>query len=1402
MSKIPSKIFHDQSNLQFLYLSRNRLTYLDENTFNSLQNLQTLDLSHNLLKSIHQNTFNYLKKLSELYLFDNKFESVNSNLFKNLKCLNELCLFDKNIIYYPRISIDNFQVNKNNFNLIVGKTFRNNSIGTEYIIKNNSLNSIKLIGDKKWRNFQHNFEWNNIHSKLSVLIGANGTGKTNCLKLIYLSINQKNKMYCDEKYFVCKYFSIIDYSNQEYLYKELDEFDKSIILKSDVLKNVKIAKDFIDYLYDSINYFCLIQYFDFLLIDGYDINEINKHLQSNEFRFKFSQLKCKQRQNQQEFFLKDIFKNGSYYMDKLNFDIEYYLNDENQTFKLSNGEHFRLLILLWKFHAEKKQLQNMSKDEYGYQLQTPINSKLRIQLLDQVDNFMDHDLLKEFFELITSNKFAYLNYQIIISSQNLTSFSYIDHTYIYSISKTNDDKCVINNFNNKQQALLMLSNHKLMSSNMPSKIVLIENESLLKFFNMLKYYLTKRGYFSTNKDSNEYNLLFLLTKISEDQKNITVFRLIKKFIELDETNQFYCLVENTYKFTDLKCKKSNVQRLMRYSLENYIYDPLNIFLYLFVKSRNELSMIEFHIDNLLVKDIYDLFQLSKDNMIRLIQIIVDHFSDLFIKEMKNSKLTISYNMINEKVQIKFVYDIEYFKKKHNTDRCFYIIYPKLFIEMKGIDVKLIFLKLFPCLPQDINTFIEFLRNEIFESSKLKSDRFLSMANCFRFLPYDLIQNFKNIQHVSHHTKQIDSSEDKDDDFDFTIYNEKNILNAIEYLHDKLNYIKLNNLNEMYSIINFFKLNLNNMFKLILNHINKYNKKEDEMNRSIKSVLNENITDFEKMDNIISILERYSNSNNLKNNNKDELPKRFYSILDIYNYFFDLGHNLNIYNRHHKLNKIHQFDNEEYICECIFDILKSFNEIFAVNDKSIYSSNVNQTKSNIDHINHSLQIQKMYSIIKNMNIGLNEKLTKILALIDYSTRYFSKNEICLMSNENLIFNVINVFMHFRNFGTNFQSGSFINKLINEMETKMLDNSYNDLLQHLIVKFNQRLELFILKFLTRISSKLINNKLSNYFDVNGKLKSKLLVFRLVKSDEITQIELEYPLIMLICSFEDLKFIYETIFEYKHDFSYEKLIKLVENFEHEFKDDFIFKKLLYPSFLIDKYSYIDNEIDLLELFHSIKSSYSYTYDKDLLYNEDVKRFLYNPINIFFYIYHKNSKEKLDMKDFYRTIEQKIKCNNKNNDLTYKTRIRIREIALNYVVKKFVNTRILQQIQQYLLDEFIIKKNMSHIGDGIRKKMSNLIDKMIKMNLILDDFTLDTAKSTQVTIRIDCQDKFQQNHLELKFDYPSLFFKLNWEDLRTIYEFIAPPYSFDTTDIIKFLKNENNLCELILIHYCDDEY
>ena len=43
--------------------------------------------------------------------------------------------------------------------------------------------------------------------------------------------------------------------------------------------------------------------------------------------------------------------------------------------------------------VSKKEQQNMQTDEYGYQIETQINSKLRIQLLDQIYNFMDHDLL-------------------------------------------------------------------------------------------------------------------------------------------------------------------------------------------------------------------------------------------------------------------------------------------------------------------------------------------------------------------------------------------------------------------------------------------------------------------------------------------------------------------------------------------------------------------------------------------------------------------------------------------------------------------------------------------------------------------------------------------------------------------------------------------------------------------------------------------------------------------------------------------------------------------------------------------------------------------------------------------------------------------------------------------------
>ena len=81
---IPSRVFVQQTNVSELYLNNNRITQINEKSFEGLSNLRVLNLCWNRLISIkHNETFCYVPKLKELYLCRN-----------NLVVIPDICSFN------------------------------------------------------------------------------------------------------------------------------------------------------------------------------------------------------------------------------------------------------------------------------------------------------------------------------------------------------------------------------------------------------------------------------------------------------------------------------------------------------------------------------------------------------------------------------------------------------------------------------------------------------------------------------------------------------------------------------------------------------------------------------------------------------------------------------------------------------------------------------------------------------------------------------------------------------------------------------------------------------------------------------------------------------------------------------------------------------------------------------------------------------------------------------------------------------------------------------------------------------------------------------------------------------------------------------------------------------------
>ena len=417
MNTIKENAFIGLKNLETLKLYNNHINQIQEKTFNGLTSLTRLELNNNKIIAIHENAFSQLEKLDILYLHQLAADNLSSNLFSALK-LSELTLFDERIIKKPVFPPINFVIKKANIDIICGKKFDSPTAGSTYFMSRSSLVSIELI-ENKWKILQKGFKWENIPTKLSVLIGKNRLGKTTVLELI----NESLKQHDDQ--FITNYYSSAENKNFE---SDFDSLNRSLYSYIFLTKD---KQQFTDFLYESINDFSLIQYFDYMLLLNYGENDFKFNLKVFEYRIDAKRIN--ERKSQQMKFLND--QKPKRYDQSWNYfngikRIEYYfgLDDEH---KFSSGESLILLIELWKIHARKLKLINEVEKR-------PISNKLRVLLLDEPDAHMHPSLLKDFIEMLRNDELDLLNMQVIMTSHSPISIAFIKKKNILELTKDND----------------------------------------------------------------------------------------------------------------------------------------------------------------------------------------------------------------------------------------------------------------------------------------------------------------------------------------------------------------------------------------------------------------------------------------------------------------------------------------------------------------------------------------------------------------------------------------------------------------------------------------------------------------------------------------------------------------------------------------------------------------------------------------------------------------------------------------------------------------------------------------------------------------------------------------------------------------------------------------------------
>jgi len=342
--------FQSLKELEYLNLG-NKVTLnnntFDSNIFGGILNLKELDISY-IPNNFAENTFNNLPKLEKIHNLINmenfffftdsiKYDLKPFLLNDNLKYLYLFDGFEFETQYFNKIDINIKLSNLNDSAKFYGKNLVNNEKGTLYTVHPNYFESIELK-DKGFNRLQKGFKWKNEKlNKLTAIIGLNGIGKTSFLQLIDKSLMKNHS------FFISKYFSSavhklsIDQENYQILNDQLCENAFTF----------KTKQEFTSHVYDSINDFSLLQYFDYLLLIGFKYDDF-KIIQ---FEYDFSEIYIEHRISEQKMFLyryQDDTKEptSTYYSKNASNEIrsiEYYLN-VNKNHKLSPGEYLILLI--------------------------------------------------------------------------------------------------------------------------------------------------------------------------------------------------------------------------------------------------------------------------------------------------------------------------------------------------------------------------------------------------------------------------------------------------------------------------------------------------------------------------------------------------------------------------------------------------------------------------------------------------------------------------------------------------------------------------------------------------------------------------------------------------------------------------------------------------------------------------------------------------------------------------------------------------------------------------------------------------------------------------------------------------------------------------------------------------
>jgi Leucine-rich repeat (LRR) protein/predicted ATPase len=667
-------IFKKLEKLNFLVLSNNRLDYLHADLFQSLVNLKLLNLSSNNLAMDTFDLFKTLSNLNCLILFNNKIEKLDvetcieklnkiefldlsSNLLTELSykidnnssghtCLKELFLSDNKICSiqskffaenFP--SLETLELARNELDRFDPKCLANKNIkislfGNKFDLETlrKNMKCISQNYSKTDKGFLSTFSmpsfvtWENI-PLFSVVTGVNGIGKTTLLKSIQKQLEEDednifplflkvhDTIIChDENNFVKSSASKID------AYK-FDHVDSKAFLKLRQ-KGSSILS------FASIN-LCLA----FLKSDI--VNEkINKEHLGEKFKYG----------------LKWIKDTKSCCLFKINSDSQNHSEINN----LSPGEQLIFLCLLWQYIYKKFKVNGRT-----------------VVLFDEPDAHLHPASVKSFIKILT--ELVELGVQVIMTTHNPTTVSLVANENLFHLEFDQSiEKLMIKRVESKNEAIDFLTENFVYVTEI-FKLVFTEGngKSDNLFFNHVKNVSYAHRKNNTplifrSMGSSEFRYFFdknIIKKESSENFNQvdkilfgvvdgdkSIINSYEYFLELArkpefsndfDANKLEKKLEETRKILDNF--NQNLLRLNRYAIENYIYDPINIFFSLKNGPKQEFLVFPPKFDDYL-KDSLSGFLNRKDLKLKtkeeLLNEIIEKTSNTLIDHLQNDFLGI------------------------------------------------------------------------------------------------------------------------------------------------------------------------------------------------------------------------------------------------------------------------------------------------------------------------------------------------------------------------------------------------------------------------------------------------------------------------------------------------------------------------------------------------------------------------------------------------------------------------------------------------------------------------------------------------------------------------------------------------------------------------------------------